>query len=347
MADTTKPISEKNPDKSSNDKQTEPSNTLTVVIESNKSILGVLDDWKSTGKIIGVLFILVFTIFIALAFVTIAIKRIYPYNDIKVSTLGAIIMQNEDKEIIYELFNTADLWANSGIKVKAGDILTIRASGRYHTAIHHLVDDARDNKELEDKWISTDGERKRGNIRDSLRAQYRIFKNKPQDALLMQVIREDKQEYLKDATLTNKNDSIIRDSYLAFENTPKISVNEEKNNGNIKDLKENLQKRENFYFIGKEREDLHIFEGGILHFAVNNIVLTNSVIDKMIEFGKANGGVATNFGGLQFGKHPNKDTISDESNEMTYYRDHDYYNAWYDDNVGSFLIVIERKKATN
>ena len=31
-------------------------------------------------------------------------------------------------------------------------------------------------------------------------------------------------------------------------------------------------------------------------------------------------------------------------NEMSYYNEQRYYNAWYDDNVGSFLIVVERKK---
>lgn len=31
-------------------------------------------------------------------------------------------------------------------------------------------------------------------------------------------------------------------------------------------------------------------------------------------------------------------------NEMTYYRENHYYDAWYEDNVGSFLIVVERRK---
>lgn len=29
---------------------------------------------------------------------------------------------------------------------------------------------------------------------------------------------------------------------------------------------------------------------------------------------------------------------------MSYYNEQRYYNAWYDDNVGSFLIVVELKK---
>ncbi|MBO4660358.1 MAG: hypothetical protein J5610_02740 [Prevotella sp.] len=49
-------------------------------------------------------------------------------------------MKSEDKEVIYWLLNTADVWANSGIHVEKGDELTIRASGLSHAGIHHLVD---------------------------------------------------------------------------------------------------------------------------------------------------------------------------------------------------------------
>jgi hypothetical protein len=315
----------------------EQQNTLRVEIVSNKSLFDILGDTKRVWKIILVLFILVFTIFVALAFVTIAIKKIYPYNDIKVNALGATTMQNEDKEIIYWLFNTADLWANSGIKVEKGDILTIRASGRSHTAIHHLVRDANDNKKLDDSWVSTDGEGKKTTVRDSLRAQYRIFKNKAQDALLMQVIPED---------IEMRED--IQDSYRTFEYLSN-------NNNSYKEQ----QTRDNYYYIGKEREDLLIHNDGVLHFAVNDIVLTDIVINKMI---------TENDSLIRIDSHQNLDSIWEEGNEkhfkfgpypepgsakhnkakhnkneMNYYLEKHYYNAWYDDNVGSFLIVIERK----
>ncbi|MDR3046371.1 MAG: hypothetical protein LBU51_02000 [Bacteroidales bacterium] len=303
-----------------NSNDNEKQNTLKVEIISNKSLFEILGDTKRVWKIILVLFILVFTIFIALTFVTIAIKSIYPYNDIKINALGATTMQNEDKEVIYWLFNTVDLWANSGIKVKKGDILTIRASGRSHTAIHHLVDDAENNKELDDKWVSTDGEGKMDSPRDKIRAQYRIFKNKPQDALLMQVVPDG----------INIKDTTTDDSYRIFEY-----------------VSNNLQPRDNYYYIGKEREDLLIHRNGILHFAVNDIVLTDSVIEIMQRFAKDNSGKSEKkYGGLEFGPYPDSlRTNTSIKNEMTYYKEKHYYNAWFDDNVGSFLIVIERKKS--
>jgi hypothetical protein len=312
--------------KNQNFKSDENQNTLKVEIVSNWSFLEILGDRKKVSKIIASLLILVVTIFIGLAFVTISIKRIYPYNDIKINSSGAITMQNENIEIIYWLFNTADLWSNSGIKVKKDDVLTIRASGKFHTAIHHLVKDTRSNKKLDDNWVGTDGDGKNNiSTRDSLRKQYRIFADKAQDALIMQVIPEN----------IDKNSEEF-EKYLSF------------TDGNNKD---------NFHFIGKERIDLRIHNNGILHFAVNDIVLTENVINKMIaennslidkyaaNHPKDTVWVKLNDKFFKFGKYPCYVTATKDTNEMIYYREKKYYNAWYDDNVGSFLIVIERKKS--
>jgi len=312
--------------------ENEKQNSLKVEIVSNWSLLEILSDWKKVTKIIVALFVIVITIFIGLAFVTISIKRIYPYNDIKINAFGATTMQNEDNDVIYWLFNTADLWANSGIKVEAGDILTIRASGKSHTAIHHLVEDVETNIILRDKWVGTDGEEKTDS-RDILRGNFRIFPNMAQDALLMQVVPEG----------IERNSKEFINNYLVPDN----------NNND-----------ENFYFIGKERVDLRINNSGILYFAVNDIVLTIENIKKMINDNDSlircdlklsskdsipeKGWIKWNKEHFKFGPHPDDSTKTarEKFNEMTYYDSVKYYNAWYDDNVGSFLIVVERKKNT-
>jgi hypothetical protein len=324
----------------------EKQNTLKVEIISNWSFLEILSDWRKVSKIVLALFVIVITIFIGLAIVTLSIKRIYPYNDIKINTFGATTMQNEETDVIYWLFNTADLWANSGIQVKKGDRLTIRASGKSHTAIHHLVEDATKNEKLRDKWVGTDGEEKK-EPRDVLRGNFRIFPNKAQDALLMQVVPNDKEHYLTDKPDENDPDKAAkfrakRDKYLVFEDNY--------------DEKE-IDPSKNFYYIGKERADLLIYNDGVLHFAVNDIVLTDSIINRMK---KANDSLIRdtlklkqedsisekdwriwNKEYFKFGKHPTDTTKT----EMDFYEDMHYYNAWYDDNVGSFLIVIERKRS--
>ena len=347
MSDT-----EKNPEEEKKD------STLKVEIVSHVSLLEILSDNKKVFKIMIALLVLVLTIFIGLAIVTISIKSFYPYNEIKVNAFGATTMQNEDVEITYWLFNTADLWANSGIHVEAGDKLTIRASGKSHTAIHHLVEAAQINAILEDKWSGTDGEIKTSK-KDLLRTNYRIFKEHKQDALLMQVIPD------------KVSDKILKRNDNDFNYVNDYFVVSQKNKDNV-------------YFIGKEQIDLIIYESGILHFAVNDVVLTESIIKAMIRENndsiiKAVGYKdndeekdSTSFSDyiiknkipdkkedtitfdrawrkknkdfLDFGRYPDKDSCRSNHNEMTYYLEKNYYNAWFDDNVGSFLIVVERKK---
>jgi len=290
-------------------------------------------------------------LFVGIALVVLEIKRFYPYNVIETNIQGASFMKSEDKEVIYWLFNTADLWANSGIKVEKGDELTIRASGASYTAIHHLVDASEKNFRPNDKWVGTEGQNKT-NIRDSLRAEYRINKNYNEGILMMQVIPED-------------------------------SIGEERNW---------MEKKPNFYkgkyveIIGKERINLKISEPGILHFAVNDIVLTDNILDKMykewVDCLVKNNIVSSNdtanilkfYGvkkkplnfsqlerynkikslknknvkdkkiGIDPGYYHKRDDAFPLINELVYYKQYKFRDAWYVDNLGSFLIVIERKK---
>jgi hypothetical protein len=344
---------EENP-KPDNEKQ----NTLVVKIISNVSLLQILDDKKRLLRSIVVLFAIVIFIFIGLAIATIIIKRFYPYNEIKINMYGATIMQNEETEVIYWLFNTADLWANSGIQVKKGDRLTIRASGKFHTAIHHLVEDVKNNNKLSDKWVGTDGEVTTPIVdttmpnKNKLRANFRIFPNEPQGALLLQVVPNDKEQYLSNADTAEKFRN-ERDRYLVFNN---MEYDKKVGTFDNKAISKTNNRSEDFYFIGKERTDLLIYCDGVLHFAVNDIVLTDSIIKYMIDANNKkinedktyNG---TNWDSLNkknfaFGPYPDPvQTLTEAQNEMTFYQKTHYYNAWFDDNVGSFLIVIERKKS--
>ena len=314
-------------------------------------------------KVLFSLFLIIVILFVGLAFVVLTIKRIYPYNVIETNLQGASIVKNEDKDVIYWLFNSADLWANSGIEVKEGDELTIRASGASYTAIHHLVDASKDNKIPEDKWVDTEGQRKT-NARDLERGKYRISPTSVEGILLMQVIPSNYQ-----------NNS---DDWLSNDKTKNFLVN-----GQIE-------------IIGKERRNLRISQDGILHFAVNDIVLTDSILELMyrqyikevVRLDKLNSSDTTSIfkmfdelgsgdrekdslsldslikkyptvkeaikekapkTGLQLGYYPSE--ISDSThdaypvvNELVYYKQHRFRNPWYVDNIGSFLIVIERKR---
>lgn len=389
-----------------------------VIIDVRKfqTFLEILDSPTKAFKILVAALVLTIAIFASLAFVVISIKTIYPYNEIKTNMFGATTMQNEDVELTYWLFNTAEMWANSGIRVEKGDILTIRASGKSNTAIHHLVNAVEKNRRLSKEWAGTEG-----HLRMEPRMEYRIYPQRNPDALIMQVIPED-------AILYENNHYNV--SYIS-PNFPDET-----------DCKTDYSNYNNYYHIGKERIDLRIAQDGILYFSINDIVLTKNCIahlqdaifdinrtqynrykaqlalldsiasqynqyanhlnkrlgineltsndvDSLLDIynqekivpalSKISLGIdfvqycqrwqKDNASSLNFGKHPIPlnakicDKIANESaegkdlisgglplpfyNELHYYRDSDYYNAWFDDNVGSFLIIVEKSKEQN
>lgn len=332
---------------------------VEVVIKRHKQLFELLNHPNEMWKVLFSLFLIIVIIFIGLAFVVLTIKRIYPYNVIETNLQGASIVKNEDKDVIYWLFNSADLWANSGIEVKEGDELTIRASGASYTAIHHLVAASESNKIPEDKWVDTEGQRKT-NERDLERGKYRISPTSVEGILLMQVIPSNFQNNSDDWLSNDKTKSYLVDGQIEI--------------------------------IGKERRNLRISQDGVLHFAVNDIVLTDSILELMYEqfinevFGLKEMKRETYFQffkrlgsgdrkrdslivdslansanvntsikekahntGLQLGYYPSEkndrfNNVYPVLNELVYYKQHRFRDPWYVDNIGSFLIVIERKR---
>lgn len=375
----------------------ENSRTVTIEIVRHKRLFEILENPRAMWKVIASLFVIVGVFFIGLALVVLVVKSFYPYNVIKTNPYGATIIKNEDKEVIYWLFNTAELWANSGIEVKKNDRITIRASGAANTAIHHLVDGASDDFQPGFSWVGTEGlERNTGH--SAFRGQFRLVPDAPFGKLLMQIIPVSKQK--------NRADWIKSSTY-------------------IDDTDEKGEKNQ-IFTIGKERIELVVPCDGVLHFAVNDVVMSDKNIkdmylkslqlfkesindnngknelqlyidsfDKILKNNKKDknkkdketlkdiiieddnvgkflqkyeGGILSKKEaeknkeiyikrknlidslknlGYGFGVYYQKDDSMHEGypfvNELIYYYDKEYRDPWYMDNVGSFLIVIERK----
>ena len=96
----------------------------------------------------------------------------------------------------------------------------------------------------------------------------------------------------------------------------------------------------NIYKIGEGQDNIEIQEDGILFFACNEIALTPRIIDSMnrkdLKDIKTDGKSIMDLG-------PSPEPDSDRT-ELDYYKRKQFIDAWFADNVGSFLIVIERKK---
>lgn len=233
--------------KDNNDKATNPTQeqqTLKIEVSRFGSIVKALTGEKWWRLMISVFFIGCI-VFAGIALVAVAIKKLYPYSDITTNGLGATTIKSEKGEVSYWLFNTASLWANSGIPVERGDIITIRSSGKYHSAIHHLYDAAKYNTVLKEEWIGSEGlldnpDDKSG---DQERSRFRIFPGLPSGALVMQVA----------------------------------------NNKPFDTPKDKDANPDNFYYIGKESQHIYINNPGTLYFAVNDIVLNESIITEMLK----------------------------------------------------------------
>lgn len=235
------------PDNKNNSGATGYNNDNKVLIEVSKykSILKLLDDPKKTWRVLIAIFFIGVVLFTGIAVVASAIKKVYPYSDITTNALGATTIKSEKKEVSYWLYNTSQLWANSGISVNEGDVLTIRSSGQFYTAIHHLFDSAEKNLVLKDRWVGSGGEEDSpSNMSEGsfYRRKFRMFPNLPTGTLVMQVAH----------------------------NNPYDTPREEGANP------------EDFYFIGKERQNIYIKNPGTVYFSLNDIVLNKRTILELL-----------------------------------------------------------------
>lgn len=367
---------------------------MEIEITRYKRFVETFNHPRALAKLIVVVSIIIVLVFLGISIIALVVKSYYPYQVVNSNEYGATIINNEDNEVIYWLFNTADLWANSGIHVKKGDVISVRASGAFHSSIHHLVDDARANRKGRN-WVSPmGGPNSKSNPREEHRSKYRISPAQEFNTLLMQVIPENVE--LKD----NNGKWISKyDSYLDGQ------AREVKNNNNTIDYNKSVYP--DIYAIGAERDKVIIRSDGVLHFAVNDIALTRNIILQMNKDVLIDAETHRDTGVLKIGEFHNpyesnpeltkinkanlleeledlgfygkvtdkmkigseykisnewnrkyrglydrinygiaKDTIFIKKNftELDYYFIHNFVDAWFVDNVGSYLIVIERKK---
>lgn len=381
-----------------NDSQESPSEKgenkkMEIEITRYKGLVNAFNTPTALAKLIIVISLIIVLVFFGISVIALVIKSYYPYKTVNSNEYGATIIENEDNEVIYWLFNTADLWANSGIRVKEGDVISVRASGAFNSSIHHLVDEANENKKGRN-WLSPMGGPNSSGPREKPRASYRISQAHPFNTLLMQVIPEDIE--LKD------NDGIWSTEYACYlDGRPK----EIKNNNNTVDHARSIYP--DIYAIGAERDKVTIRSDGILYFTVNDIALTRNVIVQMKDEVKMDGGRKMDVGPLKIGRFPTPDAkdndlfkrdtailfrglkmlgykgdCSDTINfggelgkkwkwndsyralyerlkyytpgdsnfllenysELDYYLIRNFVDAWFVDNAGSYLIVVERKK---
>ena len=231
---------------------------VEIEINKYKNLVRALNEPKMLAKVIIVTTMIVILVFLGVSLIALMIKNYYPYKAINSNEYGATFIENEDSEVIYWLFNSADLWANTGIEVHKGDVLTIHTSGAFHSAVHHLVDDARNNR-MSFNWMEADGGFPNNDPREKERAKYRIVDKYPNNTILMQVLPKD---------------------YIPLEKNKKWWANCWYDQEKL-DCIDGKGPSAHIYAIGKDIENIEIQEDGILSFSINEVAFTKRNVVEM------------------------------------------------------------------
>lgn len=103
------------------------------------------------------LFLLIFLIFIC---ILLCIINKYFFNS-KIAKIdidgNSISFKSNDKVIYNCLFTTSEFWYNPKIKFEKNEEIIIKATGKYYTAIHHLVEYTKSDTGRLFKWIGPEG----------------------------------------------------------------------------------------------------------------------------------------------------------------------------------------------
>ncbi len=282
--------------------------------------------------------------------------------DILTNKYGVVINSGPDKQVCYFLLNSSQYWAETGIHVNKGDLVSVYASGSINTGIHHVVKAASDNTKPDFDWISPKGKEVANMYRDQpadeLSLDYRVQKNENLGSLLM-MVSTDKQykEYVEQDVFPFFNNSIV----TIGEGKSKIRVN--KNGmlyfcvnevylsaGNIIDLRQEYID----YVINHETQILED------ETAFLKEIETNHKLD-LTQFGKDKDNkqyrsVAIDKNDYLAERYKNEADYKGDDKikgimrvysrifELEDYFNMGYRTPWYDDNLGSYLVVVEIEK---
>lgn len=329
---------------------------VEIEIVKFKRLMQALENPKQLWKLILSFCAMVVILFFGLSMVAVLIKSMFPYETIKTNTYGATIMEDEEKELVYWLFNSSELWAKSGIKVHKGDVLTIRSSGRMHTAIHHLVENADSNTKLSEKWVDTNGDPSNADGVNREREKYRLAKKVPQNKLLMQVTRDGESTGERYVIGKERTDIVItEDGYLEFavndiEMTNEVIVGLYQDFMDAISAKCELSKEATDQWNGFRNRFLTdpktepITHENMVEYINEHCQTLKNELNKEKSFyknlGVGLGDYPVEVDSVYYGPSEAYPII----NEVLYYKEHGFTDTWFADNVGSFLIVIEITK---
>lgn len=290
---------------------------LKIVINKNNQLYDTLKDPKRVLYAGLLLIIFSVVLFIGLTSLSLAIKDRIPYKTVMSNEYGVFEMRNEKSDNFYFLFNTAELWGSSGIRVHEGQRLFIKASGIYNTELRHMTE-----KDSTIYWINANGravEKGPNSTRDRILKEHNTLLYESADPGCLLAIVIDNEKKLSQW----QHYEIYYDRFID-------------NDSSIKAIKA----------IGANTDYIVPHDGTLL-FAVNDIVFTenNRRIIKDLKDKTNCKEIDTLCSKIEKLENECKKYESMNNKENYAKTKHHLERMWYDDNVGSFLIVIERPRS--
>ena len=247
-------------------------------------------------------------------------------NELSVNSSGAFTPKKSiGREYGIYLFNTAELWANSGIRINQGDRVRISISGGFHSSYADLLKDAETNAIISNRWMG------------------QAFRDYPDtivgsDNELLKKIIDTNKEIKDSACLYNRyypdsNKVKARLGDVLYEIVPEY-VSDDPLDG-----KEHMQ----VWSADNGKKLFEVNESGYLRFAINDIYFQTP--DDLREYAKK-------VNSLRFGEHFDPEEIlkkdikeiivteNDNSNRDTLYN-YDFRKMFYMDNIGQILVCVE------
>ena len=321
---------------------------VTFIISRHKKFFEMLGSPRMAFRATVMMATFLMVLFLGLTLLTLTLKKNYPYSLIKSNEYGALLMQSEDIEIYNFMFNTAEIFANSGVEVKKGDKLTIQATGKFHTAVQHLAD-----VNIDAIWLGPEGDENPIDPRDKelQKKDVLLAHGITPESLLCFILDNDEEKCLEDYVKAQsdflkarqKYDKCIKemeDDNLSAEQKKKLekdtTVLGKEQQKKFKDRAKCLKKVDSVVImphktekIGKAKE-FNAWQDGKLFFVINDIIFTERINDSIkVVFDKPDGI-----------KWSTTTTYNDDYNNRFIICP----DAWYLDNVGSFLITIEKSQ---
>ena len=279
---------------------------------------------KSVVSFCTLLTLLIVTLWLIIDFTIFLVNDVIFFReDINVNQSGVLMPSKACRtEQAMFLFNTSDLWANTGIQLHEGDRIKISASGAFHTAIRDVNDSAMKNKRLRHEWISVNGNCLYPINDNEENTLLTLSPGSPFGTLLYQ-IRGDGEpclsDWSKDITLNLSSDT---------------NIDEDR----IKSIKDTLATELGVKTFKSGNKYIDITQNGILHLSVNDIYLNDKVID---EFEKRN---------LKIAREKSLTTKSklSESEDLAVPADYkSYFMLFHTDTIDSNSIYIAGEKFRN